>query len=150
MFIFCPEHVRRASLASASQMKAKKITLVGRWRHILYLTLMRHVTSNHQPAIPSASRTYYETGQLSNTESHESNEDVIESESDVDEDSIKSSLAISVSKIKTAGSTAGSASELPIPGLNIEGIGIVGLPLTRDAARRVIDACHQAPYGKGK
>ena len=86
-------------------------------------------------------------------------EDIIESDqvdsegSDAYDDPqfIKDSLNASLSEIKTAGSffTAGSCSELPLPGLSIEGIGPIGLPLTENTARTIVDVCHQAPYGKG-
>ncbi|KAK5149252.1 hypothetical protein LTR04_007275 [Oleoguttula sp. CCFEE 6159] len=35
------------------------------------------------------------------------------------------------------------------PGLYIEGIGIVGLPLGERDAKAIIQASHQAPFGKG-
>ncbi len=36
-----------------------------------------------------------------------------------------------------------------LPGLNVKGIGDIGLPLTPTEAKRMIKACRQAPYGKG-
>ncbi|MCJ1401326.1 hypothetical protein MMC11_004538 [Xylographa trunciseda] len=35
------------------------------------------------------------------------------------------------------------------PGLSIEGLGGIGLPLTANDAHRIIAICHQAPFGKG-
>jgi predicted 2-oxoglutarate/Fe(II)-dependent dioxygenase YbiX len=38
---------------------------------------------------------------------------------------------------------------LVMPGLKIDGIGVVSLPLTKTSARQVIKLCRKAPYGKG-
>lgn len=38
---------------------------------------------------------------------------------------------------------------LVLPGLEVEGIGVIGLPLTKANARKMIKLCRQAPYGKG-
>jgi hypothetical protein len=38
---------------------------------------------------------------------------------------------------------------LTIPGLEVEGLGCVGLPLAGSGARKLIKLCRQAPYGKG-
>ena len=38
---------------------------------------------------------------------------------------------------------------LVMPGLEVEGLGAVGLPLGKTQARQLIQLCHQAPYGKG-
>ena len=37
-----------------------------------------------------------------------------------------------------------------LPGLEVEGLGPVGLPLTAKTAKDLIKHCHQAPYGKGE
>ena len=37
-----------------------------------------------------------------------------------------------------------------LPGLEVEGLGPVGLPLTPRTAKELIKHCHQAPYGKGE
>jgi hypothetical protein len=37
-----------------------------------------------------------------------------------------------------------------LPGLEVEGLGLVGLPLTAKTAKDLIKRCHQAPYGKGE
>lgn len=37
-----------------------------------------------------------------------------------------------------------------LPGLEVEGMGPVGLPLTPGVAKELIKKCHQAPYGKGQ
>lgn len=44
-----------------------------------------------------------------------------------------------------------AAGDLPpmIPGLEVEGLGTVGLPLSNAQARALIRQCRQAPYGKG-
>src|SRR5262249_37070187 len=36
-----------------------------------------------------------------------------------------------------------------LPGLEVEGLGPVGLPLSPKTAKELIKRCHQAPYGKG-
>ena len=36
-----------------------------------------------------------------------------------------------------------------MPGLEVEGIGTVGLPMSKAQARALIRRCRQAPYGKG-
>lgn len=38
---------------------------------------------------------------------------------------------------------------LVMPGLEVEGLGAVGLPLTKTQAKELIKLCRQAPYGKG-
>jgi len=38
---------------------------------------------------------------------------------------------------------------LTMPGLEVEGLGCVGLPLAKSSARKLIKLCQQAPYGKG-
>jgi hypothetical protein len=37
-----------------------------------------------------------------------------------------------------------------LPGLEVKGVGPVGLPLTPIVAKELIKHCHQAPYGKGE
>src|SRR5262249_17108822 len=37
-----------------------------------------------------------------------------------------------------------------LPGLEVEGLGPIGLPLTPKAAKDLIKHCHRAPYGKGE
>ena len=38
---------------------------------------------------------------------------------------------------------------LVMPGLEVDRMGVVGLPLTKTHARKLIKLCRQAPYGKG-
>ncbi len=38
---------------------------------------------------------------------------------------------------------------LVMPGLEVDGLGAVGLPLTKTQAKRLIKLCRQTPYGKG-
>ena len=44
-----------------------------------------------------------------------------------------------------------AAGDLPpaMPGLEVEGLGTVGLPLSKTQARALVRRCRQAPYGKG-
>ena len=39
--------------------------------------------------------------------------------------------------------------DAPNPGLKLDGLGTIGLPLSTDAATEIIKACSRAPYGKG-
>ena len=43
------------------------------------------------------------------------------------------------------------AGDLPLtrPGVGVEGLGILRLPLSKAQARKLIGYCRQAPYGKG-
>lgn len=43
-----------------------------------------------------------------------------------------------------------SHAHAPNPSLRLDGLGIVGLPLSEDAARRLISKCTPAPFGKGE
>ena len=72
-------------------------------------------------------------------------------DSDEDAQGFKSSLNERLDQLKTAGSfaTAGQCLNFPLPGLIVEGSGLVGLPLTAITAKSVINVCHQAPFGKG-
>lgn len=72
-------------------------------------------------------------------------------DSDEDAQGFKSSLNEWLDQVKTAGSfaTAGQCLNFPLPGLSVEGSGMVGLPLTAITAKSVISVCHQAPFGKG-
>jgi len=38
---------------------------------------------------------------------------------------------------------------LTMPGLKVDGLGMLSLPLGKTEARKLIKQCHQAPYGKG-
>ena len=63
----------------------------------------------------------------------------------------KSSLYERLDQVKTAGSfaTAGQCSTLPLPALDVKGYGFVGLPLSENTAKAIINVCHRAPFGKG-
>ena len=71
--------------------------------------------------------------------------------SDDDLAGFKSSLYNRLDQVKTAGSfaTAGQCSTLPLPALSVKEYGLVGLPLTENSAKSIINVCHRAPYGKG-
>jgi hypothetical protein len=44
-----------------------------------------------------------------------------------------------------------SGSEAPVlPGLEVTGVGPVGVPVSPDAARQLIEQASQAPYGRGE
>src|SRR2546421_12077609 len=60
-------------------------------------------------------------------------------------------LGEALSKIDRPGSfcVAGSVPAV-LPGLEVEGLGPVGLPLTAKGAKALIKHCDQAPYGKGE
>ncbi|KIM21997.1 hypothetical protein M408DRAFT_12274 [Serendipita vermifera MAFF 305830] len=40
--------------------------------------------------------------------------------------------------------------QAPSPQIQVEGVGVINLPLTQDAAKRLIAGCTQAPFGKGE
>ncbi|KAL8673448.1 MAG: hypothetical protein Q9224_007523, partial [Gallowayella concinna] len=66
-------------------------------------------------------------------------------------DDIKSSLDQALSQLKTFGSfaTSGRISGDISTGLSIPGIGRVAFPLIEYQAKQLVQACHQAPFGKG-
>ncbi|KAL9593533.1 MAG: hypothetical protein Q9219_007506 [cf. Caloplaca sp. 3 TL-2023] len=72
-------------------------------------------------------------------------------DSDDDDDAIKHSLETLLAEVKSGGSfaTVGRCPRMPVPGLSIDGVGTVGLPLNSQSANAVIGVCHQAPFGKG-
>lgn len=63
----------------------------------------------------------------------------------------KSALSERLDQVKPAGSfaTAGQCSTLSRPALDVKGHGLVGLPLTENTAKAIVDVCHRAPFGKG-
>ena len=71
--------------------------------------------------------------------------------SDNDSAGFKSLLKAWLDQVRTAGSfaTAGLCPTVPIPVLNVEGLGTVGLPLTDNTAKAIINSYHRAPFGKG-
>ena len=71
--------------------------------------------------------------------------------SDDNSEEFKFSLNARLKQVNTTGSfaTAGKCSTVPSPGLNVEACGLVDIPLTENTAKTIIDACHQAPFGKG-
>jgi hypothetical protein len=64
---------------------------------------------------------------------------------------IRQKLSQALSKVDRPGSfcVSGSAPAV-LPGLEIDGLGPIGLPLTAKQAKELIKHCHQAPYGKGE
>ena len=64
---------------------------------------------------------------------------------------IREELGQALSKIDRPGSfcVSGSAPAV-LPGLEVEGLGPIGLPLTAKQAKELKKHCHQAPYGKGE
>ena len=71
--------------------------------------------------------------------------------SDDGSESIKFSLNERLDHVKSAGSfaTAGQCLNIPLPGLTVEGSGLVSLPLAENTAKAIINVCHQAPFGQG-
>lgn len=72
-------------------------------------------------------------------------------DSDDDGDVVRNSLDSLLSEVTSSGSfaTTGTCSNGPIPGLSVEGIGLIGLPLTEHTAKAIVSGCHLAPYGQG-
>ncbi len=64
---------------------------------------------------------------------------------------VKAELRTQLTSKKSAGSvaTGGECLELVNPGLFIQGVGNVGLPLSDRDAKLIIGASHKAPFGKG-
>src|SRR4051812_30197105 len=64
---------------------------------------------------------------------------------------IREKLSEALSKVDRPGSfcVSGSAPAV-LPGLEVEGLGPVGLPLTARQAKALIKHCHRAPHGKGE
>src|SRR4051812_46395503 len=72
-------------------------------------------------------------------------------EEDAVQTAIQEKLGEAVGKIDRPGSFSVSGSVPAIlPGLEVEGLGPVGLPLTAKQAKELKKHCHQAPYGKGE
>ncbi|KAL8691564.1 MAG: hypothetical protein Q9218_003243 [Villophora microphyllina] len=71
---------------------------------------------------------------------------------DDDAEAIKESLDELLFSIESSSSfdTGGKCPVCPLPGLNISGVGSIGLPLNEDTAKYIIRVCHQAPYGNGE
>ena len=74
-----------------------------------------------------------------------------EDPSDNDCARLKSLFKAQLDRVRTAGSfaTAGLCPIVPMPALNVEGLGPVGLPLNNATAKAIINCCHRAPFGKG-
>lgn len=71
-------------------------------------------------------------------------------DSDDDEQVIKDSIDDLLSYIKSSGSFAtGGPVEVPLPGLGIRDVGLIGLPLNDHVAKAIINVSHPAPHGKG-
>ncbi|MGP0064994.1 MAG: 2OG-Fe(II) oxygenase [Isosphaeraceae bacterium] len=67
------------------------------------------------------------------------------------EKTILDKLDEALSKIDRPGSFCVSGSvPAVIPGLEVDGLGPIGLPLTTKTAKELKKLCHQAPYGKGE
>src|SRR5262245_35767820 len=66
-------------------------------------------------------------------------------------DDVSRGLIAALAKIDRPGTFAvqGSAPAV-LPGLEVKGLGPVGLPLTADQAAALKKLCDQAPYGKGE
>jgi hypothetical protein len=63
---------------------------------------------------------------------------------------VHSALIQALPKVDRPGDIC-SAGDLPLtmPGLEVEGLGLLRLPLAERQARKLIKCCQQAPYGKG-
>jgi 2-oxoglutarate-Fe(II)-dependent oxygenase superfamily protein len=64
---------------------------------------------------------------------------------------IKTTLDTTLSDVKWSGSvlTSGSFGKAFNPGLEVFGAGLIGLPLTAEVAKKIIQASHASPFGKG-
>ncbi|WP_422928038.1 2OG-Fe(II) oxygenase [Singulisphaera sp. PoT] len=78
-------------------------------------------------------------------------DDLEELEGSDEQAELKSEIDAALRKVDRPGNYCASGS-LPavLPGLEVEGLGPVGLPLTAKQAKELIKHCKQAPYGKGE
>lgn len=86
-----------------------------------------------------------------NSSNHQADESSDDYPSDDNSEGFRFPLNARLEQVKTLGSfaTAGRCSTVPSPGLSVEGCGFIGLPLTENTAKAIINVCHQAPFGKG-
>ena len=65
--------------------------------------------------------------------------------------SLKENLELALSEIKSSGSfmTQKALGSVVIPGLHVPGVGAIGLPITAENAKAMIQSCRMSPYGKG-
>lgn len=80
--------------------------------------------------------------------------ETLDRDSDSEEDdvtSLRKSILHRILEIQTAGSfaTSGTFKEFVHPGLLVDGIGMIRLPLSSGDAQSLIGASRQAPFGKG-
>ena len=68
-----------------------------------------------------------------------------------DEKSLKKDLITFLSRVRldTSFATFGLLSNVPLPGLTIDRLGQIGIPLSERDAKAVIEECHRAPFGRG-
>lgn len=93
----------------------------------------------------------------SETQSSDSNEDhgeeqdtpVVNPSKDIKGD-LKRLLEKETFKLNGSFYHSKSHAHAPNPGLRLDELGIVGLPLSEDAAQRLISKCKPAPFGKGE
>lgn len=71
--------------------------------------------------------------------------------SDTERDALKAALYEGISKIESAGSfaTFGKFNNFIQPGISVESIGLVRLPLSQADAYALIQISQQAPFGRG-
>jgi len=71
---------------------------------------------------------------------------------EIDADALKKDLDECLTNIESDGSFALSkaASTAPNPGLFIKSAGTIGLPLSDRDAQAIVEASHEAPFGKGE
>ncbi|RAO71302.1 uncharacterized protein BHQ10_007314 [Talaromyces amestolkiae] len=64
---------------------------------------------------------------------------------------LKQNLDLALSEIKSSGSfmTQKALSSAVIPGLHVPGVGAIGLPITIESAKAMIQSSRMSPYGKG-
>ena len=73
-------------------------------------------------------------------------------ESSYDSSSLRWRIRSALDRVRVRGSYATSSvfEDAVSPGLWIEGIGNVGLPLSDRDAKAIISVAHKAPFGRGK
>ena len=83
--------------------------------------------------------------------SDDSRDDINSSDDDGELTGLKTTLLSRIAKIRSAGSfaTSGSSATFVLPGIVVEDVGQVRLPLSSRDAQSLIQASRKAPFGKG-
>jgi hypothetical protein len=89
--------------------------------------------------------------EIGENEKQEKRAECEESEEEEDLSELKDNLLYTLLEIKSSGSfmTQKSLASGVIPGLHVPGVGAIGLPITTENAKAMIQSSRMSPYGKG-